>query len=150
MAEKWQTRLKNILTQTRPHHPEKNEDRIEETRREIARFFEETVMPAFYRLKEELKKYGRDVEIEKSPREASLIVYNNDAEEFSYAIRGHAYHNMTFAFPEFGEPSSANRVYRAQVDLADTDTEEFSFDEFTEENIIQDFLDHYSEWLEQQ
>lgn len=147
MSGNWQTRLRDIVFRTQAGHAE-NEDRIDETRREIARFFEETVMPAFYALKEELKKYGREVEIEKSPREAALTVFNGDVEEFSYAIRGHAYHRMTFAYPEIADPSKESRVYRAEVDLGHTETEEFSFSELSMENIIQDFLDHYSEWLE--
>ena len=150
MAQDWQNRLKNLLAK-RQDPPERERDReghLDESRREIARFFEETVLPAFYTLKAELKEYGREVEIEKSAREASLTVYKDGVEEFSYAIRGHAYHNMTFAFPEIGDPSEAPRVYRAEVDLADTETEAFDFDEFTQENIIQDFLDNYAKWLE--
>lgn len=143
----WREELKKIL-ETRPSRASlKDQEQLEETRRRIEAFVEDVVMPAFEDLRAELEKLGREASIDRRRFQASLHVFNEGREEFSYAIRGNAYHKMSFAFPHFGT-SGESRMSRAEIVLGKGKRREFDVLAFTREGIIKDFLKEYANWME--
>ncbi len=140
----WRERLNRILSRRGGPH-ETPEDELSDWRKELADFFENTVMSAFNELKDELAHHGRDVQIEKGMNHASMTVYYNGEEEFSYAIRGHAYHKMSFAFPAMGH-GQGPRIAYVSVQNPGEEAEERRVKSFSKDRIIEDFLDDYARW----
>lgn len=142
----WKTRLKDAINKPSPQQPTKA---IEPSRRRIETFFDEIAIPAFTEIRDELAKYGRRVDINRSPHLITLVVWKDGREEFSYAIKGHAYHKMSFAFPEFPEFGSIDEpaIYKADI-LVDRNVRESTRDitELSKEDIIEDFIADYEKW----
>lgn len=141
----WRDRLTRIVSRGSGPH-EAPVDGVEDWRQELAAFFEDTVLPAFEELRAELATHGREVEVEKGPNHASIIVFKDGEEEFSYAIRGHGYHKMAFAFPTMQGMGGGPRVAYASVENPAEYAEERPVKRFTKERIIEDFLDDYARW----
>ncbi|MEX0885022.1 MAG: BCCT family transporter [Phycisphaeraceae bacterium] len=116
-----------------------------DTREHIRQFIANTVIPAFQEIERELEKHGRDVRIEKRADQAALTVYHQGEEEFSYAVRGRAYHKLAFAFPHMGLDDKA-RIVRGEVVLPSGHPHGYELQHFTREGIIRDFLDEYARW----
>lgn len=138
----WRRQLRDILTRGSGHSPDAS---LNEARRRVSAYFEEVVLPAFESLKEELAKHGREVEIFRTPTQATLVVYYDGEEEFSYAVHAHAHHRMTFAFPEFPRGDEP-RVYQVEVSPHEHPGERHEMTEFTRDDVIQDFLEEYGKW----
>lgn len=143
----WRDRLRRIVTDSEYEMPDKDRQRVDvkDIRQTVAGFMEETVIPAFRDIERELKKLGRTVTIEKRPYQTSLTVFHNGQEEFSYAVRGRAFHKLSFAFPEFGGGDEP-RILKAEVVLPSGPQSGFKMTEFTRQGIIDDFLGEYAHW----
>lgn len=145
----WQEKLKNLIeegSQSASQHREAQR-RVEERREEIKQFIQDPVLPAFNDIKTELEKYERQVEITPGKYKARLVVYHNDAEEFSYVIRGDASHHMSFAWPVIRPGEDENEVARAEIQRPGGLKRAFRLAEFTREGIINDFLEGYKNWV---
>lgn len=145
----WQEKLKSLIeegSQSAGQHKEA-QLRVEERREEIKQFIQDTVLPAFNDIKAELEKYERQVEITPGKYKARLVVYHNDAEEFSYVIRGDASHHMSFAWPVIRPGDDSNEVARAEIQRPGGLKRAFRLAEFTREGIIDDFLEGYKNWV---
>lgn len=139
----WRERLKHLFERALP---EKELVDMDEGRARLERFIDETVLPAFEELAEELRGHGREVDIERQSYMAVLTVYRGGREEFSYAVRGRAYHKFNFAFPEMGR-SREPRFLRAEVVQSSGSGANDKLEHFTREGIIKDFLAEYSQWM---
>lgn len=146
----WREKLKNLV-ETAPAagaDQEEARQRIEERREEITQFIEDTVLPAFNELKAELEQYKRNVEITPGKYKARLVIYHDDAEEFSYVIRGDASHHMSFAWPVIRPGINENEVTRAEIQRPGGLKRAFRLAEFTHDGIIEDFLEGYKNWIQ--
>lgn len=146
----WRDKLKNLVETAPAAGADQKEarQRIEERREEIMQFIQDTVLPAFNDIKSELEKYGRQAEITPGKYKARLVIYRNDAEEFSYVIRGDASHHMSFAWPVIRPGSEENEVARAEIQRPGGLKRAFRLAEFTQDGIIDDFLDGYKNWVQ--
>ena len=140
----WRERLKDLFA--RPGRPRPEAVPVAEGRRRIERFLDETVLPAFEELARELETHGRTAAVERHPHMAVLTVYRAGHEEFSYAVRGRAYHKLSFAFPEHGDDDEPRLLKAEIVQSAGTGTAD-ALEHFTREGIIRDFLHEYSRWM---
>jgi len=143
----WREELKQVIETQMTTPPEMSQASVEKARREISRFISRTALPAFEALKEELETYGRSCEIDRRDYQASITVYHEDEEEYSYVVRGRAYHRMFFAFPEFGDPGKDSRIGRAEITLNREGQSGKDVSEITMESIIRDFISEYARWL---
>jgi choline/glycine/proline betaine transport protein len=146
----WREDLRRVIEEEMKSPPEKSHASVEKARREITRFINRTALPALEALKDELEKYDRRAEIDRRDYQTSLTVYHGDREEFSYMIRGRAYHTMFFAFPEFGDPGKETKIGRAEVVLNTESDHGQSVSSVTREAIIRDFIKEYAKWLGRQ
>lgn len=145
ITQSWRSRLRSILQQsseTAGRRPNVDVDRI---RSQVNQFLDEIVIPAFKEIREELVQHNREVSIDKQPYQAVLTVRKDGKEEFSYAVRGRAYHKLSFAFPQFDDRDEP-RLLRAEVLLPSGPRPEHKTNEFTKDGIIQDFLAEYAKW----
>lgn len=139
----WRLRLKEMLSRTA--RPQRGLG-VEEARRAIEEFIENTVLPAFEELRVELESLGREVDIERGQHHAGLTVLREGKEEFSFAVRGRAYHKLSFAFPEMGKDNEP-RICKAEVVLSGGRTHGHEVHTYSKEAIIQEFLDEYGKWM---
>ncbi len=143
---KWQKRLKNILKQSETDSQMTPRDQLQE---EIQSFLEETVLPAFKEIKEELSQYNRQVQINYNNEnlEIDIIVYREGKEEFYYGIRCRFYQKMTFAFPLPAEEQS-KPLGRAEVVLRVGQVKKnLDMNKTSRDDIIEDFLGEYEKWI---
>jgi choline/glycine/proline betaine transport protein len=145
--ESWRDDLRQVIEEEMKSPPEKSHASVEKARREITRFMNRTARPALEALKEELEQYDRRGEIDRRDYQVSLTVYHGDREEFSYIVRGRAFHTMFLAFPEFGDPAKETRIGRAQVVLNTESEHGQSISSVSREAIIRDFIKEYAKWL---
>lgn len=145
----WREKLKNLVENAPKGgvEAEAAQRKIEERREEIKQFIQDTVLPAFEEIKTELEQYGRAVELTPGKYKARLVVYRNDAEEFSYVIRGDASHHMSFAWPVIRPGEDGNEVTRAEIQRPGGLKRAFRLAEFTRDGIIEDFLEGYKNWV---
>lgn len=136
-----------MIEQEADSPPQRSHASVEKARREITNFINRTAKPALEALKEELETYDRRCSIERQQYQISLTVYHGEQEEFSYIVRGRAYHRMFFAFPEFGDPSRDTHIGRAEVTLGRDSYKGKAVETITGETIIRDFIEEYARWL---
>lgn len=140
----WRARLQQAFEHS--SRGEKRNANLEESRRQVAAFVANTVVPAFEELREELRRHGRDAVIERDDRHAAITVLRDDEEEFSYAVRGRVFHRMRFAFPMHGGGDEEPVVIRAEVAVK-AGKREREVAKLTREAIIEDFLHEYVKWM---
>lgn len=143
----WRDELSKIIRSRGEPGMDKRRRALEESRQEIANLMSEVVVPAFEELREELEAHDRECHLDAKRLQATLTVYKQGREEFSYAVRGHAYHKMSFAYPEIGRDDEPRM---ARVEIVEKQGSRRSFDpaSFTKEGIIKDFLEGYARWSE--
>ena len=126
----------------------RSEPSVERAERAVNRFVRDTVLPAFEEIRERLKPYGREVVIEHTDQDASLVVMYGDQEEFAYGIYGHVYQPLEFAFPNIkGGTSRRPPVEKAEVVLRTGGSREYEIREWSRDGILNDFLDAYATWM---
>lgn len=140
----WKDRLRHIVQgQERP--PE-TQDNIQEARNRIAYFIENVVIPAFEELKAELDQMeGRSAEIRRTENQASLTIHRDGVEEFSFAIQGRAYHQLSAGFPQITRDDLPMHC-KAEIVLYSGSQGEYPIDEFDHENILEGFIREYEKW----
>lgn len=145
----WREKLRGMMERA-PNNREAHEashKRLEERREEITEFIQNTVIPAFEQIRTELENFDREVEIVPGKYKGRMVVRKDGVEEFSYVIRGNAYHRMSFAWPVLRNDDD-NQVTRAEIQRPGGLRQAFNLNEFTQEGIIEDFLDSYRNWIQ--
>ncbi|MDQ2068387.1 hypothetical protein [Natronospira bacteriovora] len=143
----WREELKRVIEEQADTPPEMSHASVEKARREISRFISHTAMPAFEALKEELELYDRRCEIERRDYQITLSVFHDDEEEFSYSVKGRAFHRIFLAFSEFGDPGKDSHIGRAEILLNREGEHGQAVSEISRETIIHDFIQEYGRWL---
>ncbi|MDZ7781795.1 MAG: BCCT family transporter [Halioglobus sp.] len=141
----WNERLRMLMEKVAEGR--RVEPSVGHANRTVSSFIDETVVPAFNEIAEELKKYDREVLIENDDREASLIVLYDGQEEFAYGIYAHVYSRAHTAFPKIPEPGGGELVEKAEVVLRTGRHKEYEIRNWTKEGIIQEFLESYVKWM---
>lgn len=140
----WRDKLSAIVKG--PSGPQSNLADLDQARSEVEQFLRETVVPAFEDIRGQLRELGRDARIELQPMVVVLRVLRDGQEEFTYAVRGSAYHRMSFAYPVIGEDDNI-QVARAEILHPSGVSDEFRLKEFSHQGLIDDFVDAYAHWM---
>jgi choline/glycine/proline betaine transport protein len=143
--EPWQDRLGGVIKAVGERR--RVESSVERAEATVSSFIEETVLPAFKELGEQLEKHGREVRIEHDRREGTLIVLYGGEEEFAYAISGHVYRRSHAAFPKIPLPEERDLEEKAEVVLRTGRRREYQISQWTRQGIIDDFLESYVKWM---
>jgi choline/glycine/proline betaine transport protein len=141
----WRRRLRGMVQAEGPMYHRPAADRSE-AEAELSQFMEQTVLPAFEQLKQELDQLGRGASIERDHDRARLTVFNGEAEEFTYAIRGHIDETAAFAWPEFDTHRQTGRA-KAEVLLRSGRHMDRPVTSLSQDKIIDDFLSAYAKWM---
>ena len=146
--DNWQDRLKKLMENVKRHRlVEPSEKQATET---ITNFINNTVLPAYDEIAEQLRLYGREVKIESDDHQATLFVMRGEKEEFAFGIVGQIYYRMDTAFPSIPTPQTAtedDQIALAEVVLRSGREHEAEIREWTKKGIIEDFLNSYSRWM---
>ena len=118
-----------------------DEDKLKETKPEVATFFSTVVIPAFEEIKTELKKYQRESNVFGGIDSASIVISYKGYTEFTYSIK--VYPGTLFPHSEihFRNPSEV-KTYRAEGILR-TGSQDYTIAQITKEEIIKQFLSDY-------
>lgn len=109
-------------------------------------FLRQVVVPAFEELAETLRDHGRDVEISHEDRSASILVLNDEGEEFYYEVTASAYGAATSAFPAMPLRDPEGKTYRAEAHLRDRGLDQ-DVTNASKEEIISSFIHEYRRHL---
>ncbi|HXT61760.1 MAG TPA: hypothetical protein VN696_01870 [Pyrinomonadaceae bacterium] len=131
MKDEWKEKLEEFF-----------EDRnrgLSYTRDHAREFFETTVSNAFEALKNELQKYGHNITTNSTLTSESLWVFTG-GDEFAYSIDAEVYPDRVKVFAQASTAGrhALNNEREQYVGLAD----------ITEEEIIEDFLEHYFPYMQ--
>lgn len=141
----WRERLRQITAEPEPSFQQAVKG-LEEARRVLRGFIEDTVVPAFEEIKTELEAQGRGVTISREEDRAQIGVFLDGAEEFRYGIEGNAREQAVFAWPKF---DAKRRPLRATADvvLRSGKRAEHDVRTFSRQQIIEDFIKAYAKWM---
>ena len=118
-----------------------NEDKLKETKSEVATFFSVVVIPAFEEIKTELKKYQRESNVFGGIDSASIVISYKGYTEFTYSIK--VYPGTRFPCSEIHfRRRSEVKTYRAEGILG-TCSQDYTIAQITKEEIIKHFLSDY-------
>ena len=109
-------------------------------------YLQETVLPAFHSLRDELERHGRRVVLRHDAAEAVITVMRETAEEFSYGIRVRREHPMASAYPEMPDEIAEDEVHVAEVSVHDALQSAHAPADFGRDAIVTDFLEQYEKW----
>ena len=114
----------------------------------VYRFMDETVRPALGKVVEVLEEKGLQVESDLSPQDFTMgiRVSHGDEAPFVYGVQMQGYSTPSF-MRRGGHLPTASRYYRAEVHLWEG-SQEYDLVGYTEEQIINDILDHYERHLQ--
>ena len=122
-SSSWKDRLKSLT-----HHPQFTE---------VHDFFKEIVRPALLELKDEMQQHGLKVEIkELAERSISLVVINNDVEDFKYEVQ-----LRSFEVPAYA-PEDNKSYFRAEIFLR-SGGQEYDIFGYTKEQVVADAVTQY-------
>jgi len=144
MMKDWKTRIRQIVQGQ--ERPQGVPDNVQEVKNRMAEVISNVVIPSFEELKAEIDHLeGRTAEIHKTDVQASITVFRDGAEEFSFAIRGRAYHQTSAGFPQITR-DDLPMVCKAEIVLYSGSQGERPIEEFTHEYIIESFIREYEKW----
>ena len=133
----WRDELRGFLDHGR-------EDGGKETDTEMERFMAEVAAPAFEELRNEMSRYGREVTIRNSGSSASLAVYLGGDEELTYRIQGRMFPNGMLPYVEVRyRERKGLKLVRAES-MIRSGPADYALMDITSEEIIRDFLGHYT------
>jgi choline/glycine/proline betaine transport protein len=129
------------------HHHQKRTRQKRAGKEEVQHFLHEKVAPALQAVGEELSGHGRTAELDIEPDCVSITVYNEDEEEFYYAVKARTYRKATFAFPEMTfKDDSKDTYHRAEVYLREG-SQDYGIMGFDREHVIANFMHEYDKQL---
>lgn len=138
--EKWKVDLKSVFeTQKVDTRGEKKED---EVKSHVKKFFLRKVKPVFRKLKKELRRYGRDVDIAISDNSGAIEVNNQGQLELDYKVKV----NGIYPYPEMlYQDGSGNRIW-SEGSFREG-IQKYSIYDIPKEAILENFLREYKSRL---
>ncbi|WP_070885916.1 choline BCCT transporter BetT [Pseudomonas sp. D1-3] len=126
----WQRRLRSMVMLPRRSH--------------VNRFIAETVLPACQQVAEEMRKQGREAQVESGDDGRVTLSVSHGAEaDFQYQVRPRALIQPSFALRDTRDDSSEERKYfRAEVHLNEGG-QDYDVMGWNREEVIGDILDQY-------
>ncbi len=126
----WQRRLRSMVMLPRRSH--------------VNRFITETVLPACQQVAEEMRKQGREAQVESGEDGRVTLSVSHGAEaDFQYQVRPRALIQPSFALRDTRDDSSEERKYfRAEVHLNEGG-QDYDVMGWNREEVIGDILDQY-------
>ncbi|PZW50095.1 choline BCCT transporter BetT [Pseudomonas sp. URMO17WK12:I2] len=126
----WQRRLRSMVMLPRRSH--------------VNRFIAETVLPACQQVAEEMRKQGREAQVESGDDGRVTLTVGHGAEaDFQYQVRPRALIQPSFALRDTRDDSSEERKYfRAEVHLNEGG-QDYDVMGWNREEVIGDILDQY-------
>ncbi|OLU20526.1 MULTISPECIES: choline BCCT transporter BetT [unclassified Pseudomonas] len=126
----WQRRLRSMVMLPRRSH--------------VNRFIAETVLPACQQVAEEMRKQGREAQVESGEDGRVTLSVSHGAEaDFQYQVRPRALIQPSFALRDTRDDSSEERKYfRAEVHLNEGG-QDYDVMGWNREEVIGDILDQY-------
>ncbi len=130
----WQRRLRNMVMFPRRAH--------------VNRFIDETVLPAFESVAEELRKQGYAVEVtSQDDKRCKIEVQHNAEVNFVYEVRPRAYVQPDFVMHNDADNDREERKYfRAEVHLLEGG-QDYDIMGWSREEVIDDILDQYEQHM---
>src|SRR4030043_627793 len=138
--EKWKDDLKSIFE---AHQVDKSgEKKADEVRSQVKKFFSGKVKPVFKKLKKELERYDREVNITIGDHSGAIEVINQGRLELDYKIKVRDIH----PYPEtLYQDVSGNRIW-GEVSFREG-AEKSSIYDIPEDVILENFLREYKSRL---
>jgi len=137
---KWKDDLKNLLEGREAE--ESREEKGAETRSQVRKFFSGKVRPVLKKLKKELERYGREVNISSSDNSGAIEVSNQGLLELDYKIKV----RDIFPYPEtLYKDASGNRIW-AEGSFREGPGK-YSISDIPEDVILENFLREYKSRL---
>ena len=122
-----------------------DENKLKETKSEVATFFSAVVIPAFEEIKTELKKYQRESNVFGGIDSASIVISYKGYTEFTYSIK--VYPGTLFPCSEIHfRKRSGVKTYRAEGILR-AGSQDYTVAQITKEEIIKQFLSDYKDHM---
>lgn len=138
--EKWKDELKSLFEAQEVD--KSGEKKAAEVKSRIKKFFLDKVRPVFKKLKKELEKYDREVNITIGENSGAIEVINQGRLELDYKVKVRG----VFPYPEtlYQDPSG-NRIW-AEVSFREG-PEKYSIYDIPENVILENFLREYKSRL---
>ena len=134
----WRKDLNGFFEKTEKKRREKAEGA------ELIRFIHDITVPAFEDLRVELESHGREVTIRDSETSAAIIVYKKGDEEMTYRIQFRTYPDRVLPFAEIrAKERKGLRLVRFES-MFRSGKPDYWISEGTREEIIRNFLEHYT------
>ena len=122
-----------------------DEDKLKDTKSEVATFFSVVVIPAFEEIKTELEKYQRKSNVFGGVDSASIVISYKGYTEFTYSIK--VYPSTSFPCSEIHfRKGSGVKTYRAEGILR-AGSQDYTVAQITKEEIIRHFLSDYKDLM---
>jgi hypothetical protein len=138
--EKWQDDLKSIFEAQK--EGKGGEKKAEEIRSKVRKFFAGKVKPVFKKLKKELEKYDREVNVTVGDHSGAIEVLNQGHLELDYKVKV----RDIFPYPEtLYQDVSGNRIW-GEVSFREG-AEKYSIFDIPENVILENFLREYKSRL---
>jgi excinuclease UvrABC nuclease subunit len=138
--DKWQDDLKSIFEAQKVD--ESGEKKAAEVRSHVKKFFSGKVKPVFKKLKKELEKYDREVNITIGDHSGAIEVINQGQLELDYKVKV----RDIFPYPEtLYQDVSGNRIW-AEVSFREG-IQKYSIYDLPEDVILENFLREYKSRL---
>lgn len=113
-----------------------------------ARFISVIVIPAFEELVLELEKHGRSATVRNSVASAQILVTYNGEEEMLYRIQAKTMPNRILPFAEVRTKERKGLRYVSTESMFRSATPPYTLADITKEEIIQNFVTHYTRRVE--
>jgi len=139
-VEKWKEDLKSLIETQKVD--KSREQKGDEVKSQVKKFFSAKVRPVFKKLKRELERYGREVNIAISDNSGAIEVNNQGRLELDYKVKV----NGIFPTPEIGyQDGSGNRIL-AEGSFREG-IQKYSIYDIPKEVILENFLREYKSRL---
>jgi hypothetical protein len=138
--ENWKDDLKSFFEDQKIDKSQKEKDA--EIKSQVKKFYSAKVNPAFKKLKKELERYGREVDIAVSDNFGAIEVNFQGRLEMSYQIKV----RRVFPYPEMHYQDSSGNGIWAEGAFKEG-VQKYNISDIPKEEIIQNFLREYKSRL---
>lgn len=137
----WRDRLERMLRK------QPSEGKKRPNKENVMQFLRDTVAPALESVAEELGRHGRDAEVTIGAETVSITVYEDDEEEFFYAVKARTFRKPMFAFPEMTFKQDDGDTDHRAIVYTQEGAREYGIMGYDKERVIANFMHEYDRQL---
>jgi len=138
----WKNNLGDFFRESeKPNTPEETS--------EIGRFIVNVAVPAFEEISREMSRYDRMASIRQTESSVSITVYKLGEEEFAYRITARTLPTRIVPAAEIRFRERKGRKLVTVENLIRTGWTDYSMADITKDDVIEDFIRHYTHRVEQ-